>query len=274
MSLVVPELSAIVFNYGFGKEEVFTHESLVMGIHSFYYKTVSILIFPLAYYLWNILNRPKKLISAILMLIFLSALFFAGSRGVALSTFGVVAATLCLKVKTIFGPGAVLFVLLIILVISGGLYTIFFNPDNLSNIAKLGHIHSYAMEFDDHPAYLLWGQGTDTEFYSEGFHRKINETELTYIDMIRWFGVPVSALMMIAVLYPAFRLMQQANGMLYLVVPYVAYLLEAATNPLLICSFGALIVSAIWGTFLMRGAKPPVVWPGLGMRYNPPKATT
>jgi hypothetical protein len=191
------------------------------------------------------------------MVIFLAALFFAGSRGVALSAFGVVAALVCLKLKTKFGPGVVLFTLLIIPVITGGYFATFFDPENLSNAAKLGHIHSYAVEFDDHPSYLLWGQGTDTEFYSEGFQRKLNETELTYLDMIRWFGIPVTALMLIALLYPAFRLARQANGMSYLVVPYVAYLLGAATNPLLICSFGALIVSAVWGAVLCAPPNNP-----------------
>jgi hypothetical protein len=261
LSFVNPLFSAVAYNFANNAENLFTHDTFGYGIGSFYYKTVSILVFPIAYYLQNLLNRPKKFISCLLMVIYTGGALCSGSRGIAIGVFVVFVALGFHKFKVKFGLAVALPVLLIIVVAPIGFFASFFHSGNSSNDMKLGHIRSYAVEFEDHPTYLLWGQGTDTEFYSQGFQFKTTITELTYLDLIRWFGVPVTALILIALLYPVFELARRANGESYLVVPYVAYLWEAATNPLLVCSFGALLVSAIWGVVLMHNVERTIALP-------------
>jgi hypothetical protein len=139
-----------------------------------------------------------------------------------------------------------------------GYFASFFHPEESSNAAKLGHIHSYIENFSEHPIYLFWGQGADTEFYSQGFEAKTVVTELTYLEVIRWFGIPVAAIIFMALLYPVLELSRLSDALSYLAIPYVAYLWEAGTNPLLVSATGTLMVSAIWGVVLMRRAKEPI----------------
>jgi hypothetical protein len=257
LSLTAPLIFSIVTDFTLEKDNALLnpYDKLGLGMGTIYYRTTAVLVFPIAYYLWRSLNRPKKIISYILTTIFLVCVLCSGSRATIIASYVIFAFFMTQKFKYKYGRGAALSILFIMVTLPAGYFATFFHPGDASNAAKLGHIRSYAVLFDDHPTYLLWGQGADTEFYTEGFQAKTTLTELTYLDLIRWFGLPVTAIILIAVLYPVFGLMRLTGEVSYLAVPYAAYLLEAATNPLLICSFGALVVSAVWGVFLMHNAK-------------------
>jgi hypothetical protein len=179
----------------------------------------------------------------------------SGSRGISIGVFFVAISLVFQKIKNTAGLRTALSILVLMLALPIGYFAGFFHPGESSNAAKLGHMRSYVIEFNEHPTYLLWGQGTDTEFYTQGFQAKTTLTELTYLDLIRWFGIPVAVLILIPIFYPIFGLEQRGGTVSYLAIPYAAYLWESASNPLLICSFGALLVSAIWGSVLMREGK-------------------
>jgi hypothetical protein len=118
---------------------------------------------------------------------------------------------------------------------------------------KLGHVASYVSEFDRHPAYLIWGEGADTEFYSAGFQQRTTITEVTYLELIRNFGIPVSMILLAALLWPLSMLLRadaRAAGLSYLAVPYVAFVFMAGSNPLLLSTTGMLLVVSIWGVAL------------------------
>lgn len=231
---------------------------LGLGIGSFYYKTASVLVFPIAYHFRNLLNGERKLISVALLLIFIAAVLCTDSRALVIAVFLVAALFVTQKLRNTFGWTPALFVFFVILALPAGYFATFFHSDEISNAAKLGHIRSYAMLFNDHPTYLLWGQGADTEFYTEGFEDKTTLTELTYLDLVRWFGIPVAVLIMGATIYPIFALARHKDpSCSYLIVPYLAYLWEAASNPLLVSGFGILVVSAMWGTVLLRSTEEP-----------------
>jgi hypothetical protein len=223
-----------------------------LGIGTFFYASTPVLLFPIAYYLRNLLDRRKTVISCILVVIFLAAVLCSGSRATIIGALLVVAALVFKKVKTKYGLGVSFSILIIMLAFSVGYFANYFRSDEVSNAIKLGHIRSYIVEFDDHPTYLLWGQGTDTVFYDQSWQNKVLITELSYFDMIRWFGLPVTAVMLIALFYPAFALARRADAMSYLAIPYVAYLYGGATNPVLICWLGLMVVSATWGLVLMH----------------------
>jgi hypothetical protein len=263
LSFVAPLLFSLLCDIASTKEDVMfgSRNSLGLGIGTFYYKTVAVLLFPIAYYLQNLLNRPKKLISCTLMMIFLAAVLCSDSRAVTFGALIVVAALLFEKAKTTFGLSVALSTLFIVVVLPAGYVASFFNPSEASNTAKIGHTQSYAVLFDDHPTYLVWGQGADTEFYSQGYGDKTNKTELSYIEIVRQFGIPVTALILIALFYPVLALASRASSASYLAIPYVAYLFEAGTNPLLLGSTGLLIVSAVWGVVLMHKVEKNMLRP-------------
>ena len=58
-----------------------------------------------------------------------------------------------------------------------------------SNAIKFGHLPSYWQLFNDHPEYLLIGQGPATSFYTEGFHEMTLQTEWTYLELLRNYGL-------------------------------------------------------------------------------------
>lgn len=257
ISLVAPLIFDGIYEFASQKDNVMfgSRNSLGLGIGDFYYKTVAVLVFPVAYFIKKLLYRPEKLISCTMVAIFLAAILCSESRATAIGTFIVIAFLVFQKLKIKVGLEVAVTILLIILTASGCYSISFFRPSEYSNAIKLGHIHSYAVLFNDHPTYLLWGQGADTEFYSQGFQAKTTVTELSYLELVRQFGIPVTMLILAALLFPALELTRRSNSASYLAIPYCAYLFEAGTNPLLISSTGLLIVSAIWGIVMMPRVK-------------------
>lgn len=257
VSLVSPPIFAVVKGFAVesGVALIRERSELGLGIGSFYYKTASVLVFPIAYHFRNLLNGQRPLRSTALLLMFIAAVLCTDSRALVIAVFIVAVFFITQKLRGAFGWTPALMVLFVMLALPAGYFAAFFHSNDLSNAAKLGHIRSYEELFNDHPTYLLWGQGADTEFYTEGFEDKTTLTEMTYIDLIRWFGIPIAVLIMGGVLYPVFALVKQGDASSsYLVVPYVAYLWEAASNPLLVCGFGILVVSAMWGRVLLQDA--------------------
>jgi hypothetical protein len=237
-----------------GNAAIGPRDLLGLGIGSFYYMTVAVLVFPIAYHLRNIAFRPRKISSYFFATVFLGAVLCSGSRAAVLGAFLIAAVIGFEKLKKSLGLGVGLSILLITVSLASIYFIGFFHSDEPSNAAKLGHVQSYIEEFEAHPTYLLWGQGADTEFYTEGFGKKVVQTELSYIELVRQFGIPATFVILAALLYPIFALMRQSSSISYLLVPYVVYLWEASTNPLLIGSTGLMVVSAIWGVLLAKNA--------------------
>lgn len=234
------------------KNEAFVgpRDLLGLGIGSFYYKTVALLVFPIVYFLRQLLDCPNKWASGTILSVFLASVLCSGSRATVLVCAGVVGIVIAGKVKKRFGTRTALFLLLSTAILSCSYFMSFFNVNESSNAAKIGHFWSYITEFGDHPRYLLWGQGADTEFYTTGFEAKTYVTELTYLELIRTFGLPISILVAIALLYPAYELVRRKERNSFWVVAYLAYLFEAGTNPLLISATGTLVICSIWGIAL------------------------
>ena len=84
-------------------------------------------------------------------------------------------------------------------------------------------------------------------FYSSGFLRVTNLTEWTYLELIRYFGI--LALVIIYIFYrPLVNLWKNfQNNLSYtLFWAYLAYLLIAGTNPLLLSSTGMVVLLIVY----------------------------
>ena len=112
-----------------------------------------------------------------------------------------------------------------------------------SNAIKYGHLESYADLFNSHIEYFLWGQGTATTFYSEGFQRIVPLTEWIYIDLLRNYGL-FSLIVLAVYFYPLFFFFRQRNDHFTkgLAVTYLCFLLIAGTNPFLLNSQGMCVL--------------------------------
>lgn len=146
-------------------------------------------------------------------------------------------------------------ILLVLCLPFAGKLKAFLDPAELSNNVKLTFLSDYADIFGD-PLTLTFGQGLgayyewstsglpDFEVTGSNFYFI---TELTFVDMIRSYGLFGAAVMLALLLYPvAFAFLTQAGrAQRALAVGFLAYLGMSVTNPLLFSSSGMLIWSAL-----------------------------
>ncbi|MGD0548539.1 MAG: hypothetical protein ABR991_12020 [Terracidiphilus sp.] len=158
LSLTAPLVFVVVGNYIMEKGNAFIgpRNLIGLGIGSFYYKSVGILVFPVAYYLQNALDRPRNIISILQLLVFITAILCTDSRAAVLGAFIVFAVLVFLKLRQAIGIEVALSILFIVLALPAGYFATFLQSSESSNEVKIGHIHSYAAEYENHPTYLIW----------------------------------------------------------------------------------------------------------------------
>lgn len=116
-----------------------------------------------------------------------------------------------------------------------------------SNAAKYGHVDSYLDLFASHPEYIFWGQGVGSKFYTVGFGRMTDITELTYFEILRvygLFGIPL----MCVIIYPIYKLWKHRKyGLVYSMIwSYIVFLVSAGTNPKLLNTAGMIVVVVMY----------------------------
>jgi hypothetical protein len=129
----------------------------------------------------------------------------------------------------------------------------FLDPAELSNSIKLTFLEDYATIFSD-PVTLLLGQGLGA-YYNWSASGRLGLgggeyyyiTELTYLELLRNFGLFGAATMMALLLYPVAQafLANTNRRPRALAVAFLAFLGMSATNPLLFSSLGMLVLSAL-----------------------------
>lgn len=112
-----------------------------------------------------------------------------------------------------------------------------FDSKEESNSVKLLHIKSFNSYADQNPFLFLLGHGTGSKYYTAGFGRYAVVTEITYLDMIRWWGVFGTIIMLILMVIPIKKIS------IKIFIPFFMYFINAATNPLIFSSVGMLAIS-------------------------------
>lgn len=123
--------------------------------------------------------------------------------------------------------------------------TLSFAETDESSTIKSGHLDSYVLLFRQHPQYLIWGSGLGSTFYTSGTKAVASQTELTYLDLIRWFGIPLTIVIFVILLYPVLQMYFSRTRHLnnrYIIIAYWGYLFIVGTNPLLVSSTGMLVI--------------------------------
>jgi hypothetical protein len=114
---------------------------------------------------------------------------------------------------------------------------------------KSGHLISYKKLIVEHPLILILGAGAGSKFYSEGFKENVAQTEWSYAEIIRWFGVFGGGIIISIYLFPLYILYKKRKTLPYsfpVRIGYSFYLLIAGTNPLLLGSNGLLALLIIY----------------------------
>lgn len=200
----------IIGNRVYGEFEIFM----------IYYKTVPLVILLIGY----LLSKKSYLLTGIAIFV----LFISGTRA------NMFAALLI--------PLYYLFILLIVFMTltMNFVLTNFLSSSEFSNSVKLGHFYSYIEYFKNNPLFFFFGSGAGSYFYSYGVSDYVLNTELVFLDLIRYIGIINTVLFYIVILYPIRKIYYKSHIIAF---SYFMYIIVAMTNPLLISSTGFLAIS-------------------------------
>lgn len=125
--------------------------------------------------------------------------------------------------------------------------TAIFSSDDLSNAIKVGHFQSFVEQLGW--ADSIFGRGLGSFYFSKGHGALTPHTELTPVDLARYVGIPLAIVAYGLLLLPRlFRL--PFHGERHLVMAsFALYLINSITNPILINSYGMLVVLWYWAKY-------------------------
>ncbi|MBR1120200.1 hypothetical protein JQ628_01645 [Bradyrhizobium lablabi] len=215
-----------------------------------YFVTSAMLVVSIAYYFDRVMSAAgyiRKLAYLVLLGVNITGMLLAGTRNNILVSL-LLPFTLWPLYTARVARNALLSLLVLVLLALpfADRLQAFFDAEESSNSIKLTLLRDYISLLSD-PVTLLFGQGLGA--YHEWSAGQVNFyiTELTYLEMLRSFGIFGAAAMVALLLFPAWYsfaapLSRRARA---LAVAYLFYLLMAVSNPLLFSSSGMLILSAI-----------------------------
>jgi hypothetical protein len=215
---------------------------------SFFYKSLPVLIIPASIYTYKSINtKGQGLKYFIMMSLLLITLFLGGTRACMLAVVVIIAFNVLLRLslsnlgKLLLIPIFVTFITIFSVLI----FSLIAEKSEASNKIKFANLDSYSELLIKHPTILLSGQGAGSIFYSKGRHSMVVQTEWSYLEILRMFGIIGAAVIVVLFFYPLY-LIYKKRKLLELWVPaflgYVLYLFVGGTNPLLLGSTGMLIM--------------------------------
>ena len=234
---------AAIYDYCNASENytmAYNRDFLGYQINGLFYKTGSLIIFSFIYNLYQYHGRGKTLLSVVLFM----SLMVAGSR-----TPMLVQALILLVYlydKNVIGKfltrvsALVLVGMLVMLT-----YLLATQEGEKSNEVKYENYESYLDDIGS-KGHLIWGAGLGSEFYAKGRGVKLSYSELSYLDIIRMYGVPVGMYFIFLFFAPCLWLWKYFRQSMFLkryCLGYVLFLILSGTNPLLLGSIGLTALS-------------------------------
>jgi hypothetical protein len=119
-----------------------------------------------------------------------------------------------------------------------------FSLSDAGNNAKIGHLTSFLDNLT--PARMFFGQGLASYYFSTGYQAFAAHTEVTPLDMARYLGFPLTAILYAALLFPTFQRSAYLGENKLKLVLFGIYLAISLTNPVLFNSYGLLVVLWYW----------------------------
>lgn len=241
------------------KYEVYTYSERFYGQTKFYvvyYYTSPLLVLSLAYWSNRLALRPCR-ISVTMFGVTALALFLSGTRNNLISSLAL--PVLCFS---IFGRGRWVLTILGLALLSaafiryGEILGRMFATTDVSNSVKLGYLADYLRVGDNLP-HLLLGQGLGSFFYASPLQREVNVTELTYLEILRMYGIYIGSFVIAMIAYPLNRLLvNRSRPDTWIFVGYGFYLLISMLNPYIFSSNGMLIISIVVANYFMSKGRP------------------
>ena len=204
-----------------------------------HFRTSPILIIPFSLFFIEYCDY-KKNSSFICLFIVGMGILFSASRGLILFSYiSLLLICLCNMRSRIYRR---FFLFLFIVAVLGMIFlltsTNVFDSKEKSNSIKINHIISFFELVSEKPYILLIGNGTGSSYYSSGFNRITWQTEVTFLDMIRYWGIIGTLIVLFCFLYNKNKSLDKKY-----VIPFVLYVISAALNPLIFNSTGMLVLT-------------------------------
>jgi hypothetical protein len=215
---------------------------------SVYFHGTPLIVIAIGYFCYQALNSagPAKMWNLALLAINVCGMVLSGTRNNMLAGFLTPLVILGwyrgLKTRIALG---LLALLAVAAGFASGLFQEMLSPDEYSNATKLGHIHDYGIMFGDWKT-LVFGQGLGASFFSTAWGTRVTLTEVTYLEVIRNYGLLLAPLLFLLILYPLRVLFDsEERKSHYLFLAYAAYLGICSGNPLLLSSSGMLVLAIV-----------------------------
>lgn len=207
-----------------------------------YYRTSSICVIPEACALYMYF-RTKKKKYFLHFLFFFFELFFSGARA---NMFSAVAIFIgCYISYLIFVKRSILFsysCLLLFMFIGLYILLMLISEREHSNIVKLGHLESFFQLFNENPVRsLMFGFGPGAFMYSKGAGGYTSLTELSYMELIKSYGLLQTIFLLTSFCIPLIKLwIKKCSSFekICFTMAYASFFFIAGTNPLFTGSTG------------------------------------
>jgi hypothetical protein len=242
---------ALTSVYAFGSEYgVFDMGERTYGethISQVYFVTSPLLAISISYFTFKCIASKglKRLVYLLLLIVNAVGMFRSGTRNNMIAS----VATLLL-VWLWYSRRKVVLACLIILLLSvfasmqRSTIQAMMSPDDISNAAKIQHFRDYKVILSDPKTLLLGtGLGASSKFTEKGYS---TITELTYMELIRNYGILFGVPMLFGLFYPLGRLSgHKWKSVQFLYLGYAIYLYLCTANPFLVSSSGMLVFSIV-----------------------------
>jgi hypothetical protein len=130
--------------------------------------------------------------------------------------------------------------------------SVFFHPAEYSNNIKLELLYDYVRILSD-PRVLMLGQGLGAYEYWGAKGASFYISELTYLEMIRNFGLPGALIMLLLLLFPIWQAFSRtrSHDQKAIAIGFGYYLAMCSFNPNLFSSMGILILAVVLSRYYL-----------------------
>lgn len=220
------------------------------GVITFQMGTLAFLFVPLLLQYISFLE-DKKYSRLLLILIYLITIGLGGSRSSIITT---IFTMMLISFIRLSNKNKIIFLMISVpIVMSIGSYlllnTTVFDSGEQSNAVKIGHFNSFWKNLNLYNFFL--GEGLGSYYYSEGSGAMRAYTEVTPLDLLRYFGFVLTPILYIYIFFPIKRLNAYLGDNLIYFVVFFMYVINSMTNPTFLNSYGFLVVLWYWSKIMI-----------------------
>lgn len=242
---------ALAFVYGFGSEYgVFSMSDRTYGethISQPYFVTSPLMVIPISYFTFKcfVSKGRKRILYLLLLILNVMGMFRSGTRNnMIASVVTLLLVWLWYSRRRVLLACSIVMLVAAVAFIQRSTIQAMMSPDDVSNAVKIHFIRDYILLLSEPKTFLL-GQGLGAAFNSteRGY---VTISEITYMDLLRSYGVLFGVPMLLGLLYPLRRLANHRwKSVHFLYLGYAVYLYLCTANPLLVSSSGMLVFSIV-----------------------------